>query len=200
MVVDGCGSLWEALARVRTLEHGQQFGLVGMQPREQTIEGDEAGAAAKDAVEAGAKPAAATWRRVGAVSFQIGVEPPDRRTDTLLRDTLVIGESVELVHQPLGMDPAQRVLADGELAGIVADSHRVTQKFMRMNAAPQRALGGDLHRVGSDSKRGDAQPFKVHPASPSDRQTVCRGAPRAGQRWGPARACSRMLCDSSGGR
>ena len=33
------------------VEHGQQFGLVGMQPRQQAIEGDEAGATAEDAVD-----------------------------------------------------------------------------------------------------------------------------------------------------
>ena len=31
---------------------------------------------------------------------------------------------------------AERVLADRELAGVVADDHRVTQKLMRLNAAP----------------------------------------------------------------
>ena len=31
-----------------------------------------------------------------------------------------IGESVELMHQPFRMDPAQRVLADVELTGIVS--------------------------------------------------------------------------------
>ena len=33
------------------IEHHQQFGLVGVQPREQTVEGDEAGLAREDAVE-----------------------------------------------------------------------------------------------------------------------------------------------------
>jgi hypothetical protein len=54
------------------------------------------------------------------------------------------------------MDPAQRVLTDGELAGIVADNHALAQKVMRRNAAPQRALGGDLYRVGGDNECRDA--------------------------------------------
>ena len=37
----------------RPVEDGEQLGLVGVQPRQQTIECDEAGAAAKDAIEAG---------------------------------------------------------------------------------------------------------------------------------------------------
>src|SRR5690349_18447720 len=127
------------------VEDGQQFGLVGMQPREQAIEGDEAGAAAEDAVEAGAELVAAARRRVGAVGFQVCVVCPDQRSDALLRGTLLVGEGVELVDQPLGMHPAQRVLTDGELASIVADNHGVTQKLVRLDAAPECSLGGDLY-------------------------------------------------------
>ena len=53
---------------------------------------------------------------------------------------LLLGEGVELVHQPLGMDPTQGVPADIELAGIVADDHRVGEQAVRLDAAPQRAL------------------------------------------------------------
>jgi hypothetical protein len=53
---------------VRPLENGEQFGLIGVQPRQQAIECDEAGAAAKDAIEA------CTLRRrtVGAMSMVSG--------------------------------------------------------------------------------------------------------------------------------
>ena len=54
-----------------------------------------------------------------------------------------VGEGVELVHQPLGMDPAQRMPTDDELTGIVADDDGIAQEAMRLDAAPQRALGGD---------------------------------------------------------
>ena len=37
----------------RPLEHHQQLGLIGMQPRQQAIQRGEAGAAAEDAIEAG---------------------------------------------------------------------------------------------------------------------------------------------------
>ena len=103
------------------VEHDQQFVLVGVQPLEQAIERDEPGSAAEDAIEAGAQLAAAAWCGVGAVSFQLGVESPDERPDLLLCGTLGLGEGVELVHQPLGVDPAQRVRADCELAGVVTD-------------------------------------------------------------------------------
>ena len=121
---------------VRMIEHGQQFGLVGMQPLQQSIETDEAGALAKDVVEPSAELAAPAWCRADAVVFQIGIELPDQPANALLSGPLVVGERVELVHQPLGMDPAQRMLTDSELAGVVADNHRVTEKSVRLDAAP----------------------------------------------------------------
>jgi len=60
----------------------------------------------------------------------------------------VVGERVKLVYQSLRMDPAQRMFADRELAGVVADNHSLWQKTVPLNAAPQRAFGRDLHRVG----------------------------------------------------
>src|SRR5215469_13460601 len=59
------------------------------------------------------------------------------------------------------MYPAERMLTDGELTGIVADNHRVAQKLMSLDAAPERPLGSDLHRVGRDGERSDAEPLKV---------------------------------------
>ena len=38
---------------VRAIEHHQQLGLVGVQPREQAIQRDEADASLEDALEAG---------------------------------------------------------------------------------------------------------------------------------------------------
>jgi len=69
--------------------------------------------------------------------------------------------TAKFVNQALGMDPAQAVLADVELTGIIADNHGVGQKAMRLDAAPQRPLGGDQHRIGIDPKRRDAELFKV---------------------------------------
>ena len=61
---------------------------------------------------------------------------------------LLIREGVEPVDEPLGMDPAQAVLADIELTGLVADDDGVGQEAMRLDAAPQGALGRDQNRVG----------------------------------------------------
>jgi len=129
------------------VEHDQQFVLVGVQPREQAIERDESGVAAEDTIEAGAQLAAAAWCRVGAVGVQRGVERPDERADLLLCGTLGLGEAVELVQQPLGVDPAQRVRADCKLASVVADDDCLAQQAMRLDTAPERAFGGDPHWV-----------------------------------------------------
>ncbi len=51
-----------------------------------------------------------------------------------------IGESLELVDEALGMHPAQGMQADGELAGIVADDHRLGQQAVRLDGAPERAV------------------------------------------------------------
>ena len=41
------------------------------------------------------------------------------------------------------MDPAQAVLADVELTGVIADDHGVGQEAVCLDAAPQRGLGCD---------------------------------------------------------
>jgi hypothetical protein len=52
------------------------------------------------------------------------------------------------VHQPLRMHPAQRMPANGKLAGIVADNHHVAQQPVRVDAAPQCPFGGDADWSG----------------------------------------------------
>jgi hypothetical protein len=62
----------------------------------------------------------ATFAGIGPIDLEISVEVPDQLADTLLSRPMQIGESVELMHQPFRMDPAQRVLADVELTGVVS--------------------------------------------------------------------------------
>ena len=60
-----------------------------------------------------------------AIAFEITVECPDCGADAVLGEAVLVREGVELVNQAFGMDRAQRVPADIELAGVVADDHRV---------------------------------------------------------------------------
>ena len=50
---------------------------------------------------------------------------------------------------------------DGELAGVIADNHPLAQKVVRVDAAPQRAFGSDLDRVGGNRQRSDAEPSEM---------------------------------------
>ena len=78
---------------------------------------------------------------------------------------MLVGEGVQLMHQPFRMHPAQRMMADVELSGIIAQHHGVAEEFVRLNAAPQSALGGDPHRVGRDVERGEAEPVEMRQPS-----------------------------------
>ena len=55
------------------------------------------------------------------------------------------------------MDPAQGVVIDRELPGVVGQDHGVGQQPMRLDRAPQRAFGGDADWVGRDLQVGDAE-------------------------------------------
>ena len=48
----------------------------------------------------------------------------------------VIGEGLQLMHQPFRVDPAQRVPPDGELCGIVAQQYGLAQEAVGVDAAP----------------------------------------------------------------
>ena len=70
------------------------------------------------------------------------------------------------MHQPFRMYPAQGMLADVELTGIVAQHHGVLQKAMRVDAAPQNPPSGNLHRILDDRQTGlggrdDAKPVQM---------------------------------------
>ncbi|WP_261330486.1 hypothetical protein [Rhizobium leguminosarum] len=47
----------------------------------------------------------------------------------------------QLVQQPLGVDPAQRMGADAELSGIVGHDHRIADQTMMADGAPDAGLG-----------------------------------------------------------
>ena len=53
-----------------------------------------------------------------------------------LRGAMLVGERIQLMHQPFRVHPAQRVLSDVELSGIIAQHHGVAEEFVRLNAAP----------------------------------------------------------------
>src|SRR5271166_3508889 len=132
-----------------------------MKPREQTVEGDESGLAREDAVEARPQGSLAPPAGILAIGFEVAIERPDQVTNAGLGLALLIGEGIELVNETLGMNPAQAMLADIELTGVVTDDHRVRQKAMRLNAAPQVSLGGNHDGIGIDLDTLDAKSVEM---------------------------------------
>ena len=92
----------------------------------------------------------------------VSTPTPDQRAHAFLCGAVQIGERVEFVNQPFCMYPTQCMLADGELASIVTDNHHVAQQSVRLDAAPQRAFGGDADRVGRDLQGADAKAVEMH--------------------------------------
>ena len=66
---------------VGSVEHHQQFGFVGVEPREQTIEGNEAGLAREDAVEPRPQCGLALFGGSATIGLEITVEVPDQLAD-----------------------------------------------------------------------------------------------------------------------
>jgi hypothetical protein len=133
----------------------------------------------------------AAGRAITTIRLEVGIEPPDQRSHTLLCSAVSVGEGVKLVDKPLGVDPAQSMAAELELAGIVSDDDRVGEQAMGLDAAPQRPFGGDLHRIGADRERGDAEPVEMRlpTAASANHLSVCSAGCRI---TGPASARLRI--------
>ena len=56
---------------------------------------------------------------------------------------MLVGERIQFMHQPLRVNPTQRMAADVELPGIITQNHGIAQEFVCLNATPQRPLAGD---------------------------------------------------------
>src|SRR5436309_5723212 len=132
-----------------------------MEPCKQTVEGDESGLAREDAVKARPQDSLALPARILAIGFEVAIERPDQSTNAGLGLALLIGKGIELVNETFGMNPAQAMLANIELTGVVTDNHRVGQKAMRLDAAPQRSLGGNHDGIGIDPESHDAKPVEM---------------------------------------
>src|SRR5208283_4767233 len=121
---------------LRVLQNGEQIGLLGAKPFQQAVERGKTRHGGKDGIEAAAqlpRPAPG-WRL--AVSFEILVEPPDAGADALLGLDVRLAERIELVDEAFGMNPAERVLRNLELAGAAGDDHPAVQEPLLRNRAP----------------------------------------------------------------
>ena len=123
-----------------------------MKAFEQMVERGVAGSRAlEDAVEAGAQERGLFGVRGELVVFQATIEPPDHPLGDLDGVALVIVGGNELVNKPLGVNPAQRVHADAELAGVVGDDHRPGEQALDDWTAPHSAASlASKHGVRQD--------------------------------------------------
>jgi hypothetical protein len=107
--------------------------------------------------------------RIASVSFETlgssprAVEPPDQLADQVDGQPLAFIERDQLVHQPLGMDPAEGMGAYSKLTGIVGDDGDLVEQTVMMDAAEERALGrdprpGDWRSAGADAERAARSP------------------------------------------
>src|SRR6516165_354348 len=112
----------------RPIENAQQSILVAIQSPEQPVEHDVAGCAAlEDAVEAGAQDAGLLRAGRPLVLLQATIEPPDHPLGDLDGVALLVVGGKELVDKAFGVNPAQRMDADAELAGVVGNNDGVRQ-------------------------------------------------------------------------
>ena len=102
-----------------------------MQPLQQPVEHGKTGALLENGVKAQAQVKGSAGRGLALVAEEIAVQSPDQSPDFFLRPPVVVGYGRELVDQPLGnlfgtrMKPAQGMMSDIELAGIVAEDDAV---------------------------------------------------------------------------
>jgi hypothetical protein len=80
------------------------------------------------------------------VGEEVAVEFPDLRAHRLLGGAVGVGEGVELVDETLRMDPAQRVMSDIELSGVIAEDNALGEEAVRLDGAPKATLA---RRIGS---------------------------------------------------
>ena len=100
-------------------------------------------------------------------------------------------ERIQFMHQPFGMNPPQRVMSNVELPCVIAQHHGIAQELVRLDAAPQRGLDGDLNRIGRDVQLDEAEPVEMDEPCCSDRRSVSLFRHQlSDQRRGQRNACA----------
>ena len=91
------------------------------------------------------------------------IEPPDHPPGDLDGVALSVVGGDELVDEALGVDPAERVIAEAELAGVVGDDDRARPSGPSASMAPHSAASlVAAHRVGRRLRRvGEAERAQV---------------------------------------
>ena len=167
------------------VEDDQQRLLVGLETGQQAVQGGGAGAGRKERLEA-PDELGSSAAGLALVVLEVAIEPPEALLNARLGaaiDTSVTG--VELLNQALGMNPAGRVGADVELAGVVAEDAAAGEPAV---GAPERPFGGDLERLRIDLEAGDPERRQMRLPSLLVFEVPGLGRGQAGAAGPPARS------------
>ena len=116
---------------------------------QQTVEHRLAGSALEDGIELPAQEARLLRARGALVLLQAPIEPPDHPPGDLDGVALLIVGGNKLMDEALGVDPAERVIAEAELAGVVGDDDGMSDR-PSASMAPHSAASL-VARTGSGS-------------------------------------------------
>ena len=72
--------------------------------------------------------------------LELPIEPPDHPPRDFDGAALPVVGGDELVDETLGVNPAQRVVADAELPGVIGDDDGAAEQILGPDRAPQRRL------------------------------------------------------------
>jgi hypothetical protein len=136
-----------------SLQHLQQFVLSPVQAGEQLAQLLVAGALPEDVVKALGEDGRLLRGRLLLPKLQIAVERPDLVSDRFQLARLLGCFRHQLLQQPLGVNPAQGMIGDAELSGIVGHDHRVAHQSVMAHRAPKAASVISRTRVRSKRSR-----------------------------------------------
>lgn len=125
---------------LRPLQNPQQFRLAAPEAKQQFVEIAIAGADRENPVEARLQALGHSRVRSSSIGLESFVKVPDELAQGLDVLHLAGRGRHQLVQQPFGMDPTQRVCTNPKLPGIVGDDHRVSNQAMMADGAPYAGL------------------------------------------------------------
>jgi hypothetical protein len=94
--------------------------------------------------------------RVASSQFERPMKAPDPVANRLVRALLPYRGGRKFLHQPFAMHPAQGMIGDAELTGVVADNDRIPHQSLCRRRASQRALAEDAHQLAVEHVDGKA--------------------------------------------
>ena len=147
------------------LEQQQRLLFVRVQPLERAVEAGKGITLGEAGVEVSRQRRSQHWNGMAPIGLELGLELPDLAAHARLVLALLLVERGDLVHQSLGVDPAQDMEQDDELSYAVADDGQLERDALRDESAepcPQRLRCADGARPRSRGHR-DAHPGRRTP-------------------------------------